>query len=131
VKRLAGKIDRVLVDAPCTGFGTLRRNPDLKWRQQPADIVELTAKQARIVAAAATLVKPGGRLVYATCSVLPEENDAIVDAFLATHQEFTERDTAGELARAGVPLDTGTRLRLYPHLHGCDGFFAAVMERRR
>ena len=83
VKRLAGKIDRVLVDAPCTGFGTLRRNPDLKWRQTPADVAELAAKQARILAAAATLVKPGGRLVYATCSVLPEENDAIVDAFLA------------------------------------------------
>ena len=92
VKRLAGKIDRVLVDAPCTGFGTLRRNPDLKWRQQPADVVELAAKQARILAAAATLVKPGGRLVYATCSVLPEENDAIVDAFLAAHPQFAEKD---------------------------------------
>src|SRR6185503_16801347 len=82
VKRLRGKIDRVLVDAPCTGFGTLRRTPDLKWRQTPEDLAELTAKQARIVASAATLLKPGGRLVYATCSVLPEENDAIVDAFL-------------------------------------------------
>jgi 16S rRNA (cytosine967-C5)-methyltransferase len=74
VKRLAGKVDRVLVDAPCSGFGTLRRNPDLKWRQQESSIPELAAKQARLIAAAATLVKPGGRLVYATCSVLPEEN---------------------------------------------------------
>ena len=131
IKRLAGKIDRVLVDAPCTGFGTLRRNPDLKWRQQPADVVELAAKQARILAAAATLVKPGGRLVYATCSVLPEENDAIVDAFLATHPHFAEKDAAAELARAGIALDTGPRLRLFPHRHGCDGFFAAVMERSR
>ncbi|MGE5169448.1 MAG: RsmB/NOP family class I SAM-dependent RNA methyltransferase [Rudaea sp.] len=130
VKRLAGKIDRVLVDAPCTGFGTLRRNPDLKWRQSPGDVVELTAKQARILESAATLVKPGGRLVYATCSVLPEENDAIVDAFLAAHAEFVERDVASLLTGARIPLDTGPRLRLRPDVHGCDGFFAAVLERR-
>jgi 16S rRNA (cytosine967-C5)-methyltransferase len=129
VKRLAGKIDRVLVDAPCTGFGTLRRNPDLKWRQTPEDLAELTTKQAQILAAAATLVKPGGRLVYATCSVLPEENDAIVDAFLANDAGFVERDVAALLERAEIPLDTGPRLRLRPDLHGCDGFFAAVLER--
>jgi len=129
VKRLAGKIDRVLVDAPCTGFGTLRRNPDLKWRQQPSDVAELTAKQARILAAAATLVKPKGRLVYATCSVLPEENDAIVAGFLAANPGFTQLDAAAELARAGIALDTGRELRLTPHRHGCDGFFAAVLER--
>ncbi|HEY5863611.1 MAG TPA: SAM-dependent methyltransferase, partial [Casimicrobiaceae bacterium] len=76
-------------------------------------------------------VKPGGRLVYATCSVLPEENDAIVDAFLAAHPQFAEKDAAAELARAGVPLDTGPRLRLFPHRHGCDGFFAAILERSR
>ena len=131
VKRLADKIDRVLVDAPCSGFGTLRRNPDLKWRQTPADIEELTARQARILAAAATLVKRGGRLVYATCSVLPEENDAIVDAFLAAHPDFEPRDAAANLAKAGIELDTGTSLRLLPHRHGCDGFFAAVLERAR
>ena len=130
VKRLAGKIDRVLVDAPCTGFGTLRRNPDLKWRQTPADIDELVAKQARIIAAAATLVKPGGRLVYATCSILPEENDAIADAFLAAHPEFAGKDAAAELTKAGIELDTGASLRLLPHRHGCDGFFAAILERR-
>jgi 16S rRNA (cytosine967-C5)-methyltransferase len=130
VKRLAGKIDRVLVDAPCTGFGTLRRNPDLKWRQTPQDLAELTAKQARILASAATLLKPGGRLVYATCSVLPEENDAIVDEFLAAHEGFEPIDTAAELARLGIPLETGSRLRVLPHLHGCDGFFAAVLQRR-
>jgi 16S rRNA (cytosine967-C5)-methyltransferase len=129
VKRLAGKIDRVLVDAPCTGFGTLRRNPDLKWRQTPQDLAELAAKQARILEAASRLVKPGGRLVYATCSVLPEENDAIVDSFLAAHPTFGERDVAPLLVQAGVPLDTGQRLRLMPHIHGCDGFFAAVLER--
>src|SRR6266446_7039579 len=91
-KRLAGKLDRVLVDAPCTGFGTLRRNPDLKWRQTESAIAELTAKQASILAAAATLVKPGGRLVYATCSVLPEENEAIVAQFLGDHPGFVPGD---------------------------------------
>jgi len=131
VKRLSAKIDRVLVDAPCTGFGTLRRNPDLKWRQTPEDLAELTAKQAKILAAAATLVKPGGRLVYATCSVLPEENDAIVDAFLAEHDAFAERDVAALLAGMRISLDTGSRLRLRPDVHGCDGFFAAVLERKQ
>ncbi len=129
VKRLAGKIDRVLVDAPCSGFGTLRRNPDLKWRQSAAAIGELTAKQSRILDSAATLVKPGGRLVYATCSVLRDENEAIVDAFLAAHPEFTLGDASAELQRAHVDLDTGPTLKLYPHVHGCDGFFAAILER--
>ncbi len=131
VKRLAGKIDRVLVDAPCTGFGTLRRNPDLKWRQPESAVAELAAKQAMILSAAAPLVKPGGRLVYATCSVLPDENEAIVAAFLAEHPEFAQGNAAAELARADIALDTGPSLRLFPHLHGCDGFFAAVLERAR
>jgi 16S rRNA (cytosine967-C5)-methyltransferase len=131
VKRLAGKIDRVLVDAPCTGFGTLRRNPDLKWRQTPADVGELAAKQRRILAAAATLVKPGGRLVYATCSVLPDENDEVVGAFLAAHPGYALKDVRDELARAGVALDTGPQLRLLPHRHECDGFYAAILERAR
>ena len=129
IKRLAGKIDRVLVDAPCSGLGTLRRNPDLKWRQTPSSIAELALKQAKILAAAATLVKRGGRLVYATCSVLPEENEAIVEGFLARHEDFESSDAAAEMARAGIALDTGRLLRLLPHRHGCDGFFAAVMER--
>jgi len=129
IKRLAGKLDRVLVDAPCSGFGTLRRNPDLKWRQTAEAIPELAAKQARILAAAATLVKAGGRLVYATCSVLPDENEAIVDAFVGTHPEFTLGDAAAELKRAGVALDTGRTLKLSTARHGCDGFFAAVLER--
>ena len=129
VKRLSGKIDRVLVDAPCTGFGTLRRNPDLKWRQSPSAVAELAAKQASIIAAASRLVKPGGRLVYATCSVLPEENEDIVAAFLATQPEFAMGDAAAELARAGIALDTGPTLKLLPHVHGCDGFFATVLQR--
>jgi len=131
VKRLAGKIDRVLVDAPCTGFGTLRRNPDLKWRQPESSVAELAAKQASILEAAATLVKPGGRLVYATCSVLPEENEAIVTQFLGDHPEFAPGNAAADLARANIALDTGPTLQLLPHRHGCDGFFAAVLERSR
>jgi 16S rRNA (cytosine967-C5)-methyltransferase len=131
VKRLAGKIDRVLVDAPCTGFGTLRRNPDLKWRQPESAVAELSAKQAAILAAAATLVKPGGRLVYATCSVLPEENEAIVAHFLAAHPAFTQGNVAADLARANIALDTGPTLKLLPHIHGCDGFFASSLERAR
>jgi len=130
VKRLAGKIDRVLVDAPCSGLGTLRRNPDLKWRQRAEGIAELAAKQSRILASAATLLKPGGRLVYATCSVLPEENEAIVEAFLLAHPQFVLASAAGELARAHIPLDTGELLKLYPHRHACDGFFAAILERQ-
>lgn len=129
VKRLAGKVDRVLVDAPCTGFGTLRRNPDLKWRQPESAVGELAAKQAAILAAAATLVKPGGRLVYATCSVLPDENEAIVAAFLAAHPAFAPGDVAADLARANIALDTGATLKLMPHVHGCDGFFAAALVR--
>jgi 16S rRNA (cytosine967-C5)-methyltransferase len=131
IKRLAGKLDRVLVDAPCTGFGTLRRNPDLKWRQTEVDLAELVIKQASILASAATLLKPGGRLVYATCSVLPDENEAIVDAFVATHPDFTVVDAAPELARAGIALDTGKYLRLSPHVHGCDGFFGAILQRQK
>ena len=130
IKRLAGKLDRVLVDAPCTGFGTLRRNPDLKWRHAESAVAELAQKQRTILANAATLVKPGGRLVYATCSVLPEENEDVVAAFLAAHPDFTEGNAAAELARAGIALDTGPQLRLFPHRHACDGFFAAILERR-
>ncbi|HSS27697.1 MAG TPA: RsmB/NOP family class I SAM-dependent RNA methyltransferase, partial [Usitatibacter sp.] len=88
VKRLRGKIDRVLVDAPCTGLGTLRRNPHLKTRQDESALAELNAKQRAILAAAATLVKPGGRLVYGTCSLLSEENEGIVNEFLAAHPDF-------------------------------------------
>jgi 16S rRNA (cytosine967-C5)-methyltransferase len=130
IKRLAGKIDRVLVDAPCSGLGTLRRNPDLKWRQTPESVVELTRKQADILAGAARLVKAGGRLVYATCSLLPEENEVIVNAFLASHEQFVRLSAAEVLAKQGITVDCGEDLRLLPHLHGTDGFYAAVMERK-
>jgi len=132
VKRLRGKIDRVLVDAPCTGLGTLRRNPDLKSRQTEDGLAELAAKQASILAAAATLVKPGGRLVYATCSLLAEENEDIVQGFLAAHPEFTLLPAREVLKRAGIePPGTDDYLRLYPHVHDTDGFFGAVLERKK
>ena len=129
IKRLAGKIDRVLVDAPCSGLGTLRRNPDLKWRQTPQSLTELTHKQMAILAAAARLLKPGGRLVYATCSLLAEENENIVEAFLAAHDNFRRLSCAEILAQQHIALDTGVDLRLLPHVHGTDGFYAAALER--
>jgi 16S rRNA (cytosine967-C5)-methyltransferase len=130
IKRLAGKIDRVLVDAPCSGLGTLRRNPDLKWRQTPEGVAELSRKQHDILKGASRLVKPGGRLVYATCSILPEENEAIVAAFLAAHPDFRQVSAQEILDKQGIALACGETLRLAPHTHGTDGFFAAVLERK-
>ena len=135
IKRLAGKMDRVLVDAPCSGLGTLRRNPDLKWRQTPEAVERLVESQRSILAAAATLLKPGGRLVYATCSLLPEENEQVVNDFLAGHPGFVALNACEELARQGVvlPVDAGGKdgrfLHLLPHRHATDGFFAAALER--
>lgn len=129
IKRLAGKADRVLVDAPCSGLGTLRRNPDLKWRQSEAAVAELTVKQAAILDSAATLVRPGGRLVYATCSLLAAENDAVVERFLASHPQFVLAPASAVLARHGIDVD-GDMLRLLPHVHNTDGFFAAVFDRK-
>ena len=131
VKRLAGKLDRVLVDAPCSGLGTLRRNPDMKWRQREQDLEELNTKQRSILASAARLVKPGGRLVYATCSLLDEENQAVVNDFLATHTEFSLRPMSEIAAEQKLPLTLGDFLQLLPHRQQTDGFFAAVLERQR
>ncbi|MEX8192022.1 RsmB/NOP family class I SAM-dependent RNA methyltransferase [Comamonas guangdongensis] len=139
VKRLAGKIDRVLVDAPCSGLGTLRRNPDLKWRQSAKAVEELTQKQASILESSARLVKAGGRLVYATCSILPQENEAIAEAFSAAHPDFVPLDAAELLEQLKIADadklcsggDAGRRyLRLWPHQHETDGFFAAVWVRK-
>jgi 16S rRNA (cytosine967-C5)-methyltransferase len=130
LKRLAAKCDRVLVDAPCSGLGTLRRNPDLKWRQTPDAIAEMAGRQRDILEAAAKLVRPGGRLVYATCSLLDDENDNIADSFLAAHAEFTPVMAEQALRGQGLQLETGERLRLSPREHGTDGFFAALFERR-
>ena len=133
IKRLAGKIDRVLVDAPCSGLGTLRRNPDLKWRQNPKLVAELSAKQTAILQSAARLLKPGGRLVYATCSLLKEENETIAEAFSAANPGFHLLQAAEVLTQAGVEnapkLCSGAFLRLWPHQHQTDGFFAAVWQK--
>lgn len=129
VKRLSGKIDRVLVDAPCSGLGTLRRNPDLKWRQSPQALDEMRSKQASILHAASRLVKTGGRLVYATCSLLREENEEIVSAFLDAEPAFAIVPAGDVLRQQGIALGMGDYLRLWPHVHGTDGFFAAVLER--
>ncbi len=129
VKRLAGKIDRVLVDAPCSGLGTLRRNPDLKYRQSEQSVAELNVKQAAILASAARLLKKGGRLVYATCSLLHEENQNIVTAFLAAHPDFALIPAGDVLKQHHIDLPMGEYLQLTPQQHNTDGFFAAVMER--
>ena len=133
IKRLSGKIDRVLVDAPCSGLGTLRRNPDLKWRQTPKAIDELVAKQTAILQSASRLLKPGGRLVYATCSVLRQENEAIAEAFGSANKEFNILEAGPLLTHLGVEhaekLCRGPYLRLWPYLHHTDGFFAAVWQK--
>ena len=135
IKRLRGKIDRVLVDAPCSGLGTLRRNPDLKWRQSPKALEELKVKQAAILDSAARLLKPGGRLVYATCSLIPDENEGIADAFTAAHPDFvllnaTEALTAAGVENAANLVTPAGHLRLWPHKHSTDGFFAAVWQKK-
>ncbi len=130
IKRLAGKIDRVLVDAPCSGLGTLRRNPDVKWRQKVDAVAEMQVKQASILDGAARLLKGGGRLVYATCSLLDEENDFIVEQFLAAHPEFDLVPMSEVLAEQKIDLEMGDYLKLLPHKHQTDGFFAAVLQRK-
>ena len=132
IKRLAGKIDRVLVDAPCSGLGTLRRNPDLKWRQSAKAVEEMVLKQQAILTSAARLLKPGGRLVYATCSVLRAENESVALAFGQAHPDFEVLPAPALLAEQdqGAGLCSGDFLRLWPHKHQTDGFFAAVWQRR-
>jgi 16S rRNA (cytosine967-C5)-methyltransferase len=132
VKRHAESFDRVFVDAPCTGTGTWRRNPDAKWRLKPLDLEELSVLQGKILDSAARLVKAGGRLIYATCSMLPPENDLQVQAFLGSHPAFTLVPLAQvwkEAIGTHCPVATDT-MQLTPGAHGTDGFFVAVMERR-
>jgi 16S rRNA (cytosine967-C5)-methyltransferase len=130
VKRLSGKLDRVLIDAPCSGLGTLRRNPDMKWRQSEDDIAQMSQLQTSILASAARLVKPGGRVVYATCSLLEEENESIVTSFLSTHPDYELRPMSEVMAEQKISLIMDDYLKLLPHRHHTDGFFAAVIERK-
>ncbi|MFT8242434.1 RsmB/NOP family class I SAM-dependent RNA methyltransferase [Roseomonas sp. BN140053] len=132
-KRRAGQFDRVLVDAPCTGTGTWRRNPDARLRTGPQDLAELVTKQQEILSHAASLVRAGGRLVYATCSVLPEEDEAQVASLLEKRPEFRVvplEQAWGEVSAGGSPPCAGPFLALAPHAQATDGFFCAVLERR-
>jgi 16S rRNA (cytosine967-C5)-methyltransferase len=134
VKRLSGKIDRVLVDAPCSGSGTLRRNPDLKWRFDEAELARVNAVQHKVLNAAARLVKPGGRLVYSTCSLLAEENEGVIEQFMAGHPQFQAVPAVEVLRSQGIEIP-GLEPRapyfvMLPHVHATDGFFAAVLQRQ-
>jgi 16S rRNA (cytosine967-C5)-methyltransferase len=140
IKRSAGTFDRVLIDAPCSGTGTWRRNPDARWSLEQNDIDELKAKQAEILATASLLVKPGGRLIYATCSLLPEENEQQIDGFLAAHQDFAlvplaqawQDSIGGELPASLVESGVrGGTLHLTPAQHDTDGFFVAILQRKQ
>lgn len=132
VKRLRGKAHKVFIDAPCSGLGTLRRNPDLKWRQHPESLQSLMATQTRILNQASRCVAPGGRLIYATCSILPEENEDQVQAFLAANPQFTLLDASKIIQDRCKNLTLqGPYLSMRPDVHGTDGFFAAVMERTK
>ena len=132
IKRHAGEADRVLVDAPCTGTGVWRRKPDARWRLQPSDLAELVQSQAKILDSAARLVRPGGRLIYVTCSLLRAENDEQIAAFTVRHPEFAILPVGPVWAATigGAPPVTGEVLRLTPARHGTDGFFVAVLERK-
>jgi 16S rRNA (cytosine967-C5)-methyltransferase len=131
--RLRGKVDRVLVDAPCSGLGTLRRHPDLKWRLTPQAIADYAGLQQAILASAASLLKPGGRLVYATCSLLEAENESVVRAFEAAGEGFRRVPALEILERIHVPqaatLVEGDNFRLWPDRHETDGFFASIWQR--
>jgi 16S rRNA (cytosine967-C5)-methyltransferase len=132
-KRRGRSFDRVLVDAPCTGSGTWRRNPDARLRTTATDLAELAAKQTVILDEASDLVRPGGRLVYATCSLLPEEDEMQIERFLARHPDFVARPLPAlwaELCPGVAVPGEGPWLALSPSRHGTDGFFAAVLERR-
>jgi 16S rRNA (cytosine967-C5)-methyltransferase len=135
IKRHKGSFDRVLVDAPCSGTGTWRRNPDMRWRTLGPGLSELVPLQFRLLESAARLIRPGGRLIYATCSMLPVENEDHVAAFLAAHPDFTVKPVADIWREAVWPNGNGPDapsspyLRLTPARHGTDGFFAAILER--
>jgi 16S rRNA (cytosine967-C5)-methyltransferase len=127
----SASFDLVLVDAPCSGLGTLRRDPDIRWRRHEADLPALAAAELTMLQHAADAVAPGGRLIYATCSSEPDENDGVADAFLATTPAFAAIDA--RRAAPGLPaavVDERGRLRTHPDLHGLDAFFGVVFERR-
>jgi 16S rRNA (cytosine967-C5)-methyltransferase len=128
---LRAQFDAVLVDAPCTGLGTLRRHPELRWRRRPADVPRLAAMQRSILAGVAQLVRPGGVLVYAVCTLTREENEGMIADFLASEAGFDVEPAAAHLPPEAAELITSEGyLRTLPHRHGLDGFFAARLRRR-
>lgn len=129
IQRLAGKIDRVLIDAPCSGLGTLRRNPDMKWRQAETDIISMSDKQTRILNAASKLVKKDGLLIYGTCSILSDENESVIERFMTEHKgKFELVNATASLGIQGIDSPNTPYLKLLPNTHGCDGFFAAILK---
>tara|TARA_B100000035_G_scaffold24868_2_gene19529 strand:+ start:18520 stop:19785 length:1266 start_codon:yes stop_codon:yes gene_type:complete len=129
IKRLRNKFDRVLVDAPCTGLGTLRRNPDLKWRQTKNSLNEMVIKQSSILQAASKLCKKGAYLVYATCSILEDENEKVVASFLNSNKNFKIIPQHNIMKKYGIDLGSDDFLKLTTHQHKTDSFFGALMER--
>jgi len=125
-----GGFDRVLVDAPCSGLGTLRRNPDLRWRLQPGDPERLAEIQRALLKNAASVLRPGGVLVYSVCTVFREENEEVTDSFLKTTKDFSLIATDDQPVEVRNVIDQDGYLRLLPHIHDTDGFFAARFERR-
>jgi len=129
-EQLLGKMDAILIDAPCSGTGVLRRNPDAKWKISPEMVQEMSEKQKNILRQYAPLLKHGGRLVYATCSLLAEENEQVVEAFMSEHVDFHQSGAGEILKRCNLAkLAIGSDIHLFPHIHGCDGFFATVLEK--
>jgi 16S rRNA (cytosine967-C5)-methyltransferase len=127
-----GMADNVLIDAPCSGLGTMRRNPGMKWTVTPEVVAEISTKQARILELYSQCVKENGILVYATCTTMPEENELIVEGFLATHPEFVLESPGSRLARYNISELAGEKyFQLLPHRNNTDGFFAAVMKKRQ
>ena len=144
IRRLQGKFDRVLIDAPCTGTGTFRRNPDLKWRLAPSELDRINKIQKDVLEHASRLVKKGGRMVYATCSMLRRENQEVVEAFLEAHPEWHLVPAADVFAQQGIQFDAsqwerfGSYFQMLPHVNSTDGriliaaelpLFAAVLQR--
>ncbi|MGH2566779.1 MAG: 16S rRNA (cytosine(967)-C(5))-methyltransferase RsmB [Bacteroidota bacterium] len=131
MEKYSGFFDIVFIDAPCSGLGTIRRNPGMKWTVTEETVKELSEKQQRIIESSAPLVKSGGRLVYATCTVLREENENVVERFLSEHSGFTMIDPAPSVAQLGLSSAiSGKFIKLLPHRHGTDGFFCAMMEKK-
>lgn len=130
IKRLAGKVDKVFIDAPCLGLGTIRRNPDLKMRQQETSVEEMNKLQLSILQSASRLLKPKGLLVYATCSILYEENRDVIQSFLAENSDFEIANITSQINVSELSLANDDYLELFPHKQGTDGFFACVLRKK-